>query len=137
MSRKIIVASPATRSAKTITTDATTLAELKQNAEFASLYNDGLEAIVGATRVTLSRDEATLPEGDFAIYLVAKKNKAGASSDLLTLIKDSIDESNENLREELHDLIDSYFDGYAVPSATRTTGLTAEEAAALSDAQNL
>jgi hypothetical protein len=78
--RNVVVASPASNQAKKISTNASTFGELKQNSVFAGLYTTGLEVIVNPGRHTLTRDEAALPEGDFQVFLVPTKNKAGAMS---------------------------------------------------------
>ena len=42
---------------------------------------DGMKMLVGETKNELSVDEATLPEGDFKLYLMPAKTKSGVDFD--------------------------------------------------------
>ncbi len=77
--RTVIVASPASNRAKKYETSVSTWGELK--GVIADLYTgDGnVEAIVHPGNVTLTRDDASLPTGDFKVFLVPTKNKAGVT----------------------------------------------------------
>lgn len=77
--RNVIVASTASNQAKRISTSATTWGELRVEREVAALISGDVEAIVNPGKVTLGRDESLLPTGDFQLYLIPKKNKAGAA----------------------------------------------------------
>lgn len=78
--RTIIVASPAANKAKKIENfSGRTWSVLKAHPVVQELMVGSVEAIVNPGNVTLSRDEAVLPEGDFKLYLVPTKNKAGIS----------------------------------------------------------
>lgn len=78
MSRKIIVASPATNKAKKIEDfTGTTWSQLKQHPVVRDLIVGDVEAILNPGNVTLGRDDSALPEGDFKVFLVPTKNKAG------------------------------------------------------------
>jgi hypothetical protein len=80
--RTIIVASPAANKAKKIENFAgRTWGELKDHATVRELMVGSVEAIVNPGNLTLSRVDAVLPEGDFKLYLVPTKNKAGAISE--------------------------------------------------------
>lgn len=78
MSRKIIVAAPATNKAKAVNDfTGSTWGELKQHSVLRELLVGNVEAILNPGNVTLTRDDAALPEGDFRIFLVPTQNKAG------------------------------------------------------------
>src|SRR5687768_1648519 len=80
MSRTIIVASPAANKAKKIEGfNGRTWGDLKDHPTVRELMVGSVEAIVNPGNVTLSREDAVLPEGDFKLYLVPTKNKAGIS----------------------------------------------------------
>lgn len=80
MSRKIIVASPATNKAKKVEDfNGSTWGELKNHAVLRELMVGQVEAILSPGNVTLNRDDASLPEGDFKVFLVPTQNKAGVS----------------------------------------------------------
>src|SRR5688572_18307137 len=74
--RNVVVAAPASNQAKKFETNATTWGELQ--GVISSLMTGNVEAIVAETRTTLNRGEAVLPTGDFKLFLVPTKNKAGA-----------------------------------------------------------
>lgn len=76
--RTVIVASPASNRAKNYTTNVSTWGELQ--GVISDLYSKNVEAIVVPGNVTLKRDDAVLPEGDFKLFLVPTKNKAGLTS---------------------------------------------------------
>jgi len=74
---KIIVASAAGR-ARTITNfSGSTWGELRQHPEVAPLVTGSLDVIVNPGDLTLNSDSSALPEGDFNVYLIPTKNKAG------------------------------------------------------------
>ena len=78
MSRKIIVASPAANKAKPVNGfTGSTWGELKQHPVLRELLQGNVEAVLNPGNVTLTRDDAELPEGDFKIFLIPTKNKAG------------------------------------------------------------
>jgi hypothetical protein len=77
--RTVVVASTASNKAKRYETAATTWGELKS--QIRELLTGDLEAIVNPGHVTLSQDNSVLPEGDFKLYLIPTKNKAGAISE--------------------------------------------------------
>lgn len=79
MSRTVIVASSAANKAKKITTSATTWGELQN--EISDLITGDVEAVVKPGNITLRANDSTLPEGDFNVYLIPKKNKAGYDAD--------------------------------------------------------
>ena len=73
--RTVVVASSSSNKAKKYETAATTWGELKP--EIRELLTGDLEAIVNPGHVTLSQDNSILPTGDFKLYLIPTKNKAG------------------------------------------------------------
>jgi hypothetical protein len=129
MARKIIVASATGNRAKTFETSVGTWGELKATDGFSELYNSGLEAIVSTTKATLNRDEAVLPDGDFNIFLVAKKNKAGItiSEALYSFIDDEVadsdidDEDVNAVLEVVKASIETFFGSTQVAASTTQT----------------
>jgi len=75
----ITVASAKTNQAARIEFTGSTFGDLKRNAEFLAIYGsgDGVDAVVKPGNVTLRDDQSTLPPGNFSIFLVPTKNKAG------------------------------------------------------------
>lgn len=76
--RTVVVASTASSKARKYSTSAKTWGELKS--VISELLVGDLEAIVNPGHVTLTQDNAVLPTGDFKLYLIPTKNKAGAIS---------------------------------------------------------
>lgn len=76
--RKVIIVSEKTNSVKRLTEfTGETFQDLKNHPEARSLFTGDVEAVVNVTKCTLKRDDATLPEGDFKVYLVVTKNTSG------------------------------------------------------------
>ena len=65
----------------TIETNVTTLGALKPLLTQREINYNGMTILVGDTKNELSIDEATLPEGDFKIYLMPAKTKSGVDFD--------------------------------------------------------
>ena len=61
----------------TIETNVTTLGQLKPLLSQREINYSGMKMLVGETKNELSVDEATLPEGDFKLYLMPAKTKSG------------------------------------------------------------
>lgn len=79
--RTVIVASPAANKAKKIEGfTGTTWSDLKNHPIVQELSIGNVEAILNPGNHTLTREDAVLPEGDFKLFLVPTKNKAGAES---------------------------------------------------------
>lgn len=76
---RVSVATPAASAAKRFDTNARTWGELKPEIERQQISLAGVEAIMRPGNVTLTRNDAELPREDFKIFLVATKNKAGAT----------------------------------------------------------
>ncbi len=77
ISRNAVIASAASNKAKRITTSATTWGQLKT--EISELLTGELDAVVKPGNVTLREDSSVLPTGEFNVYLIPQKNKAGLS----------------------------------------------------------
>lgn len=117
--RKVVVASPASNQAKQYETDVTTWGELKE--VISELLTGNVEAIVKPGNVTLTRDDAALPTGDFRVYLIPTKNKAGMSptqaqnlgNEISTAIVAAAARAQENdlnqLKEDLVEVIEDFF----------------------------
>ena len=65
----------------TIETNVSTLGELKPLLRQREINYDGMKLLVGETKNELSVDEATLPTGDFKLYLMPAKTKSGVDFD--------------------------------------------------------
>ena len=65
----------------TIETNVSTLGELKPLLRQREIDYDGMKMLVGETKNELSVDEATLPTGDFKLYLMPAKTKSGVDFD--------------------------------------------------------
>lgn len=118
--RNVIVASPASNRAKKYETAVTTWGDLKP--VIAELLVGDVEAIVNPGNVTLNQDSAELPSGDFKVFLVPTKNKAGVSDSdarrLGTEIGNAIAEAAnkasgaelKDLKERIIETIEDFFD---------------------------
>lgn len=65
----------------TIETNVSTLGELKPLLRQREINYDDMKMLVGETKNELSIDEATLPTGDFKLYLMPAKTKSGVDLD--------------------------------------------------------
>ena len=65
----------------TIETNVSTLGELKPLLRQREINYGGMKMLVGETKNELSVDEATLPTGDFKLYLMPAKTKSGVDFD--------------------------------------------------------
>ena len=109
--RTIIVASTSTRNTKVVQSNDETWGQFKSRPELAGLILPGMDAVVDPGHFTLNRDDAKLPEGEFRLFLVPTKNKAGAgiprsaaavlSAEIGAAIYEASKKADEN---ELHDL---------------------------------
>lgn len=108
--RTVTVASSAANKAKRFETSASTWGELQGEISRAGLSLNNVEAIMNPGNVTLSRNEAELyPDGDFRVFLVPTKNKAGITqgeADRMAkdLTKVILDASERSGREKLGEL---------------------------------
>lgn len=87
---RVTVASSASNQPKRFETRARTWRELKPEIERQGLSLAGQEAVMRPGNVTLTRDDAELPNEDFRIFLLPTKNKAG-----------SLEEDAQNVGNEL------------------------------------
>jgi hypothetical protein len=121
-SRNVVVASSAANKAKKFSTSATTLGELKAQSEMSGLAVGEVEYVVKPGNVTLRDDDSTLPTGDFKLYIIPTKNKAGTVSpsqaqqlgkDIAQAIADAASkvETNElsELKADLIEVIEDFF----------------------------
>lgn len=120
VTRKVTVASTSSNRAKQYDTAATTWGELKR--EISELLTGDLEAIVNPGHVTLSQDNSVLPTGDFKLYLIPTKNKAGAITEnqaaalgreigaaLVEAATKASTEDINDLKEQLVEVIEEFF----------------------------
>lgn len=124
MSRNVIVVSPASNQPIRVNDfTGTTWGELKNHeAVYNHVSGSNVEAILRQGNVTLSREDAQLPEGDVTVFLVPTKNKAGMTTEQAQSIGQQISEaivkaaaiSSEGQVEELRDAlineVASFFD---------------------------
>lgn len=115
-----------------IETNVTTLGELKPLLAQKGIDYSGMKMLVGETRNELSVDEATLPEGDFKLYLMPKKTKSGGNARIADLF-DTLSDTYASLSAEFESLADSPISG----AATKTFSQSAEDAEAMADLQRL
>lgn len=117
--RNVVVATAASNTAKRVTTTATTWGELKAQSDVASLISGDVEAIVNPGKITLGHNDSILPTGDFQLFLIPKKNKAGyadysavvtalASAIRVAASKASDDDVNQ-LKEDLIEVVADHF----------------------------
>lgn len=79
MARTVTVASAAANRAKQFSTNATVWSQLQDEIRAQGLSLDNVEAVMNPGNVTLSQADAVLATGDFKVYLVPTKNKAGGN----------------------------------------------------------
>ena len=77
MSRNITVISTQISSKKTISSAASTWGELKSVLVNQDLYTSGMKAMEKETKATYEHDSASLPSGDFILFLTPGKMKSG------------------------------------------------------------
>lgn len=77
-----------------IETNVSTLGQLKPLLSQREINYSDMKMLVGETKNELSVDEATLPEGDFKLYLMPAKTKSGIDFDDL---EDSIERIEEKV----------------------------------------
>ena len=75
--REIIIYATSGKTDHRIQSAATTLGELKPEIKNAGFNYEGMKMVEGATQHTLESDEATLPQGDFILYMMPKATKSG------------------------------------------------------------
>lgn len=114
--RQIRIMSTQTGTVKTISSDAVTWGELKQNSDIRNSMGTSTQAIVRETKNTLEHDDAVLPEGDFTIFFVPTKTKSGGITpeEVTEIIEDKVEDAKQAIEEkilaletELYETLDS------------------------------
>ncbi len=121
--RMVTVASSAANRAKRFETSAATWGELQGEISRAGLSLTNVEAIMSPGNVTLSRNEAELYlDGDFKVFLVPTKNKAGITQAeaekmakditkaIMTAAERSSVEKVKELKTEIIEQIEQFYD---------------------------
>lgn len=83
MSKTVVIASAKSNTAVRIEGfTGTTFADLKANCQFNCVYGDGngVEVVIKPGNITLRGDDSVLPEGNFSVFIIATKNKAGMTA---------------------------------------------------------
>lgn len=105
--RTIKVVSTTAGTKVTIETSVSTWGQLKKDSKMASLLGSNMTAVVRETKVNLEHDDAVLPTGDFTIFLVQTKTKAGLTRAELEEILDAhMEEAKEAILEDLTEALD-------------------------------
>lgn len=83
--KNVIVASSFSNASSKVVTSATTLGQFKP--EISELWGPNVDFVVKPGNVTLRGDDSLLPEGDFTLFIIPSKNKAGniSSSEAVSL----------------------------------------------------
>ena len=149
MERKVVIASAKSNAAARTMFSGSTFGELKADAVFAGIYGDGdgVEAIVKPGNVTLRDNESVLPEGEFSVFLVPTKNKAGNcgcgemedfEEDLTDMVNEAVGRVALAKSQQVYNEIKAAIDEIVAKhtDAITTTG-DAELDAAVREARNL
>lgn len=83
MSRKVTVYNTLGGNMTDVMSDATTWKELQSDLTRYGVPYSNMSAVIGETQVTLESDVAQLLQGDFQLFLVAKKVKSGQDEEYL------------------------------------------------------
>lgn len=75
--RKVTTYSTLGGNEKSFMTSATVLRELRKDLDQNGILHKGMKLVVGETEATLESAEASLPEGEFTLFLTAQKVKSG------------------------------------------------------------
>lgn len=113
----------------TIETNVSTLGELKPLLRQREINYDGMKMLVGETKNELSVDEATLPTGDFKLYLMPAKTKSGV--DLVEM-----EEAIERIENKV-DRILSKLDSINTSSVVSTSASKVAEEISLEDQREI
>lgn len=144
MERKVVIASAKSNAAARTQFTGTTFGELKADAVFAGIYGDGegVEAIVKPGNVTLRDNASVLPEGDFSVFLVPTKNKAGMfqldTDDISDMVETAVDNVVSAKAEEVYNEIKAAIEAI-VAKHTDAIGATGDDEldAAMREARSL
>lgn len=132
MERKVVIASAKSNAAARTQFSGTTFGELKADAVFAGIYGDGegIEAIVKPGNVTLRDNASVLPEGDFSVFLVPTKNKAGMyelnADDISDMVETAVDNVVSAKAEEVYNEIKAAIEAI-VAKHTDAIGATGDD----------
>ena len=85
----------------TIETNVSTLGELKPLLRQREINYDDMRMLVGETKNELSVDEATLPTGDFKLYLMPVKTKSGVDFDEMEVAIERIENKVNRILSKL------------------------------------
>lgn len=113
----------------TIETNVSTLGELKPLLRQREINYDGMKMLVGETKNELSVDEATLPTGDFKLYLMPAKTKSGVDLD-------EMEEAIERIENKV-DRILSKLDSINTSSVVSTSAGKVAEPISLEDQREI
>ena len=113
----------------TIETNVSTLGELKPLLRQREINYDGMKMLVGETKNELSVDEATLPTGDFKLYLMPAKTKSGVDLD-------EIEEAIERIENKV-DRILSKLDSINTSSVVSTSASKVADPISLEDQREI
>ncbi len=86
MKNVLIFVTTGSANGSTIQISSTTWGDLQEELLERNIQIDNMKAVVGETRVTLESPQAHLPEGDFTLYLMPKKNKSGSYVDKVKIM---------------------------------------------------
>jgi hypothetical protein len=103
--RKVTVFSTTTNRKVVVTTDVTTWGQLKAVSEVRGLLADNMDYVVKETKLGLASDESVLPTGDFTVFMIQKKTKAGVISRerMREIIEEETDDLVNSILERLDD----------------------------------
>ena len=113
----------------TIETNVSTLGELKPLLRQREINYDGMKMLVGETKNELSVDEATLPTGDFKLYLMPAKTKSGVDLD-------EMEEAIERIENKV-DRILSKLDSINTPLVASTSASKVADPISLEDQREI
>lgn len=122
MERKVVIASAKSNAAARTQFSGSTFADLKADPVFASIYGngEGVEAIIKPGNVTLRDNDSVLPAGEFSVFLVPTKNKAGyvELGELVEEIESAIDAKGEQIMEEIQTAVRAILASHNVPGSS-------------------
>ena len=118
----------------TIETNISTLGELKPLLRQREINYDGMKMLVGETKNELSVDEATLPEGDFKLYLMPAKTKSGVDFDEM---EDTLDRIENKLDRVLSKLDNVSCEGKSSEKVYAANTISAEDQREINELKRL
>ena len=122
----------------TIETNVSTLGELKPILRQREVNYDGMKLLVGETRNELSVDEATLPEGDFKLYLMPAKTKSGVDFDEMEETLERIESTVDRIEDKLDEVLNLLSNPVSTPSVvSQVSSLSAEDQREIEEVRRL